>query len=181
MSTSCIPSFIKINQAVLEKKLTMWKFTDGRRRQTDDGRCAMTIANLSFWLRWAKNHWVLMFTHFTVSAMDYKNNRMHARTRRWTDGRMDVRTHGQTDHYRAPAFCDIYCTNKFSKALLRFQYIPRLNFCWTLFNTAAFADLLNIPSTFKAARKKRRGTVMNKIVHGTNSRNTSVVCSSLDS
>ena len=53
MSTSCIPSFIKIHQAVLEKKSKMWKFTttDGR---TDDGRCAMTIAHLSLWLRWAK-------------------------------------------------------------------------------------------------------------------------------
>ena len=39
------------HQAVLEKKLKMWKFTD---RQRDDGRCAMTIAHLSLWLRWAK-------------------------------------------------------------------------------------------------------------------------------
>ena len=28
MSTSSLPSFIKIHQAVLEKKLKMWKFTD---------------------------------------------------------------------------------------------------------------------------------------------------------
>ena len=38
MSTSYVPSFIKIYQAVLEKKLKMWKFTDdeGRTdRQTD--------------------------------------------------------------------------------------------------------------------------------------------------
>ena len=63
MSTSSLPSFIKIHQAVLEKKLKMWKFTDGRRTdrrtdddgRTDDGRCAMTIAHLSLWLRWAKN------------------------------------------------------------------------------------------------------------------------------
>ena len=63
MSTSSIPSFIKIHQVVLEKKLKMWKFTDGRRtdgrtdRRTDgrtDGRCAMTIAHLSLRLRWAK-------------------------------------------------------------------------------------------------------------------------------
>ena len=43
MSTSCIPSFIKIHQAVLEKKSKMWKVyarrtTDGRRRTDDDGR-----------------------------------------------------------------------------------------------------------------------------------------------
>ena len=49
MTTSCILSFIKIHQAVLEKKLKMWKFRDddgtpdGR---TDDGRCAMTIKKL---------------------------------------------------------------------------------------------------------------------------------------
>ena len=39
--------------AVPEKKLKMWKFTDGRRR-TDDGHRAMTIAHLNLWLRWAK-------------------------------------------------------------------------------------------------------------------------------
>ena len=59
MSTSSIPSFIKIHQAVLEKKLKMWKVyarrTDGRTDgRTDDGRCAMTIAHSSLWLRWAK-------------------------------------------------------------------------------------------------------------------------------
>ena len=47
MSTSSLPSFIKIYQAILKKKLKMWKFTDGRRRttdgRTDDGRCAMTM------------------------------------------------------------------------------------------------------------------------------------------
>ena len=60
MSTSSLPSFIKIHLAVLEKKSKMWKVygwrktttTDGR---TDDGRCAMTIAHSSLWLRWAKN------------------------------------------------------------------------------------------------------------------------------
>ena len=56
MSTSSLQSFIKIHRAVLEKKLKMWKFTDGRTDgRTDDGRCAMTIAHLSLWLRWAKN------------------------------------------------------------------------------------------------------------------------------
>ena len=65
MSTSSLPSFIKIYQAVLEKKSKMWKVyarrTDGRRTddgrtdgRTDDGRCAMTIAHSSLWLRWAK-------------------------------------------------------------------------------------------------------------------------------
>ena len=67
MSTSYLPSFIKIHQAVLEKKSKMWKFTDGRtdagRRtdgRTDDGRCAMTIAHLSLWLRWAKKLWPML-------------------------------------------------------------------------------------------------------------------------
>ena len=55
MSTSCIPSFIKIHQAVLEKRSKMWKFTTDHNGRTDDGRCAMTIAYLSLWLRWAKN------------------------------------------------------------------------------------------------------------------------------
>ena len=54
MSTSCIPIFIKIHQAVLEKKSKMWKVYA---RRTDDGRtdgrCAMTIAHSSLWLRWA--------------------------------------------------------------------------------------------------------------------------------
>ena len=59
MSTSSLPSFIKIHQAVLEKKSKMWKVygrrrTDGRRWGTDDGRCSMTIAHLSLKLRWAK-------------------------------------------------------------------------------------------------------------------------------
>ena len=50
MSTSSPPSFIKIHQAVLEKKLQMWKFTDvGRRRRTTDG------ALWQLRLRWAKN------------------------------------------------------------------------------------------------------------------------------
>ena len=56
MSTSSLPSFIKIHLAVLEKKSKMWKVygrtdDDGR---TDDGRCAMTIAHSSLRLRWAK-------------------------------------------------------------------------------------------------------------------------------
>ena len=59
MSTSCIPSFVKIHPVVLEKKSKMWKVYAGRtdRRtdgRTDDGRCAMTIAHLSLRLRWAK-------------------------------------------------------------------------------------------------------------------------------
>ena len=55
MSTSSLPSFLKIHQVVLEKKLKMWKFTDDDDGRTDDGRCAMTIAHLSHRLRWAKN------------------------------------------------------------------------------------------------------------------------------
>ena len=51
-------------KAVLEKKLRMWKdgrTPDGRRTDAgrtpdgrDYGRCAMTIAHSSLWLRWAK-------------------------------------------------------------------------------------------------------------------------------
>ena len=55
MSTSSLPSFIKIHPAVLKKRSKMWNVygrTDGRR--TDDGRCAMTIAHSSLRLRWAK-------------------------------------------------------------------------------------------------------------------------------
>ena len=56
MSSLSIPSFIKIHQAVVEKKSKMWKFTDGRTGgRTDDGRCAMTIAHSSLRFRWAKN------------------------------------------------------------------------------------------------------------------------------
>ena len=54
MSTSSLPSFIKIHPAVLEKKSKMWKVY-GRTTTTDDGRCAMTIAHSSLRLRWAKN------------------------------------------------------------------------------------------------------------------------------
>ena len=61
MSTSSPPSFIKIHQAVLEKKSKMWKvydrLTDDRR--TDDGWCAMTIAHSSLRLRWANKKQVL--------------------------------------------------------------------------------------------------------------------------
>ena len=61
MSTSSLPSFIKIHQAVLEKKSKMWKVygrttDDGRRT---DGRCAMKIAHSSLRLRWAKNQKLL--------------------------------------------------------------------------------------------------------------------------
>ena len=42
--------------------------TDGR--TTDDGRCAMTIAHLSLWLRWAKNicfdYWRLWLTELYI-------------------------------------------------------------------------------------------------------------------
>ena len=41
MSTSSLPSFIKIHQAVLEKKLKMLKFTDEDDERTDDGRWAI--------------------------------------------------------------------------------------------------------------------------------------------
>ena len=37
MSTSSLPSFIKIHQAVLEKKSKMWKVY-GRKDDDDDGR-----------------------------------------------------------------------------------------------------------------------------------------------
>ena len=53
MSTSSLPSFIKIHQAILEKKSKMWKFTDD----------AMTIAHSSLRLRWAKNQ------HFFPNAV----------------------------------------------------------------------------------------------------------------
>ncbi|KAK3090742.1 hypothetical protein FSP39_014241 [Pinctada imbricata] len=45
MSTSFLPSFMKICSVVLEKKSKMLK---SLRRTTDAGRCAMTIAHLSF-------------------------------------------------------------------------------------------------------------------------------------
>ena len=48
MSTSSLPSFIKIHEAVLEKKSKMWKVYAGRRTE------AMTIAHSSLRLRWAK-------------------------------------------------------------------------------------------------------------------------------
>ena len=63
MSTSSLPSFIKIHLAVLEKKSKMWKVY-GRTTTDDDdddddgrtdGRRAMTIAHSSLRLRWAKN------------------------------------------------------------------------------------------------------------------------------
>ena len=68
------------------------KFTPdaGRRRQTDgrtDGRCAMTIAHLSLWLRWAKN-----FSCYHVHKVK-------------REGRTDVLTHPTTDerpHYYIP-------------------------------------------------------------------------------
>ena len=79
MSTSSLPSFIKIHLAVLEKKSKIWKVygrtttddddgrTDGR---TDDGRCAMTIAHLNLRLRWAKNKMAALasdwLTHFRL-------------------------------------------------------------------------------------------------------------------
>ena len=59
MSTSSLPSFIKILPVVLEKKTKMWKVY----RQTDDWRCAKTIAHLSLRLRWAKTkpYWLHLF------------------------------------------------------------------------------------------------------------------------
>ena len=66
MSTSSLPSFIKIHLAVLEKKSKMWKIY-GRRTtddgRTDDGRCAMTIAHSSRRLRWAKNNYSMSETN----------------------------------------------------------------------------------------------------------------------
>ena len=34
--------------------------TDGRRRRTDNGQCAMKIAHLSLWLNWAKK-WIIAY------------------------------------------------------------------------------------------------------------------------
>ena len=72
MSTSSLPSFIKIHQAVLERKSKMWKVyagrtttTDGR---TDDGRCAMTIAHSSLRLRWAKTAYFTQNWHFFIQV-----------------------------------------------------------------------------------------------------------------
>ena len=55
MSTSSLPSFIKIHQAVLEKNLKMWKVYRRTGRWTENGRRDMTIAHLSLRLRWAKS------------------------------------------------------------------------------------------------------------------------------
>ena len=70
MSTSSLPSFIKIHPAVPEKKSKMWKVygrtDDGRRTDgRTDGRCAMTIAHSSLRLRWAKKD-IGIFGHFMV-------------------------------------------------------------------------------------------------------------------
>ena len=48
--------------------------TDGRRtdRRTDDGRCAMTIAHSSLWLRWAKNHKFVRFWYPIKSITAHK-------------------------------------------------------------------------------------------------------------
>ena len=70
----------------------MWKFSDddgrrrtdddGRRRtddddgRTDDGRCAMTIAHLSLWLRWAKRR--SYCTETTFSQTDRQMDRQPA-------------------------------------------------------------------------------------------------------
>ena len=67
MSTSSLPSFIKIHLAVLEKKSKMWKVYA---RLTDDGRCAMTIAHSSLRLRWAKKTWkYTVFRCFLLHAL----------------------------------------------------------------------------------------------------------------
>ena len=50
MTTSSLPSFVKIPQAVLEKKLKIWKVWDG----LTDWRYTLTIAHLSLRLRWAE-------------------------------------------------------------------------------------------------------------------------------
>ena len=79
MSSSSLPSFIKIHPAVLEKKSKMWKVyrrtdDDGR---TDDGRCAMTIAHSSLRLRWAKKVLHLKFKVWRVPTNqqdDIKSN-----------------------------------------------------------------------------------------------------------
>ena len=55
ISTSSLPSFIKIHQAVLEKNLKMWKVYKRAGGWTENGRRDMTIADLSLRLRWAKS------------------------------------------------------------------------------------------------------------------------------
>ena len=62
MNTSSLPSFIKIHQAVLEKKLKMWKFTDDDERT--DGRCAMTIAHFSLRLNTRHVFHMSVLLHF---------------------------------------------------------------------------------------------------------------------
>ena len=55
ISTSSLSSFIKIHQAVLQTNLNMWKVYRRTGGLTDNERRDMTIANLSFRLRWAKS------------------------------------------------------------------------------------------------------------------------------
>ena len=55
MSTLSLSSFTKIHQGSGEvENVKVYGQTDDNGR-TDDWRCAMTIAHLSLWLRWAKN------------------------------------------------------------------------------------------------------------------------------
>ena len=55
MSTSSLPSFHQNPSSRSGEEVESVKVYDGRRRRTDDGRCAMTIAHLSLRLRLAKN------------------------------------------------------------------------------------------------------------------------------
>ena len=55
------------------RKCESLRWTDGRRTtdrqtdgRTDDGRCAMAIAYLSLWLRWAKKRKNMCFYDFTI-------------------------------------------------------------------------------------------------------------------
>ena len=63
MSTSFLSSFIKIHRAVLEKKSKMWSLQTTTTTM-DDGRCAMTIAQSSLRLRWAKKKWISKIYEF---------------------------------------------------------------------------------------------------------------------
>ena len=53
-----VRSLVQIGPVVLEKKSKIGKVYRQTYGQTDDGQQVIRIAQLSFQLRWAKNHWV---------------------------------------------------------------------------------------------------------------------------
>ena len=137
MSTSSLPSFIKIHLVVLEKKSKMWKVygrtttttTDGR---TDAGRCAMTIAHSSLRLRWAKKSKVTTQQNATIWDADLNSllrftehaNNIHENIKielRWSRSCIEFldtsvkleNGHIYTDLYSKPTDKHLYLKRKF--------------------------------------------------------------------